>query len=64
MITWIKSFLFDESVFERSIRTVIAMLGAGMQAGVVPTGIGGGGKYGAFITALAFFIGAGQKNPK
>jgi len=63
MIPFFKSLLFDSSRFERFGRALIAGIGQLVAAGVIPTGISGGGKaIGAILTVLPFIIGAGQKN--
>jgi len=62
MLTLISKFLWDETAFIRYTRTILAGLGMAMQEGVIPTGIDGGGKWGALLVVLAFFLGAGDKN--
>lgn len=57
------NFWSSQSFFERCIRTGLAGLGTLVTAGVIPTGIGGGGKViGGLLTILPFAIAAGQNN--
>ena len=61
MITWLKEFLYDESVFERTIRATMFFIGSALQQGIIPAGKYGW--WGSFILqASALLVPAGQKN--
>jgi hypothetical protein len=63
MIPWILNLLWDETVFERFGRMGIAALGQLMSAGLIPTGISGGGRVlGSILTVIPFLIGAAPQN--
>lgn len=61
MIPYLKALLFDQSAFERIGRMLLAALGQLITAGIIPTGISGGGKIiGSILTILPFLIGANK----
>jgi hypothetical protein len=64
MWPFLKSLIWDETAFQRYGRMLIFGLGAAVSAGMIQTGIdGGGGKIGTALQLLAFMIRAGDKNP-
>lgn len=61
MITLLKELLFDAAVARRFGRYIIFLLGAGIQQGIIPTGVNGGGKYGIYISGIALLISSQPK---
>ncbi len=61
MGTWLRRMWTDEVAFKIAVLTVfqfaVALIGYMMQTGMIATGVPGGGqKYGAFLTAVAFLV--------
>jgi len=56
MLTWLREFLYDKSVFMGSLRWLVAALGIAVDKGWVPTGIDHGHQVGLLISAFALSI--------
>lgn len=65
MIEFAKRLLYDETFFERATRVLVALFGQLLHDGAIP-GMNGSRAWwvGPFLTALALYIPAGQKNPE
>lgn len=63
MLEFLRKLFMDETVFLRTARAVLAVLGMGIQNGTVPAP-DWVKPFSFILVGAALFLGAGDKNPK